>query len=428
VPHWQFSPVNASDSTVRVFVNERAVDVARGATVAQLVETFDRELGTLVAAAAAYVTDGTGRTVDAADPVHEAGGVYRVIVGGRRGPPALTKEMLRRWPKVELHVHLDGSLRPETMLELARAQNVRLPADTPDALRQALWGGRATSLEDYLTRYDVTLSIMQRADALERIAREFVIDAAREHVRYVEVRYSPLLHRPALSLTQAIESVLQGLARGAQQSGNSIRYGLIVCAIRTLPPATADELVAAAVQYTNAGLVGFDLAGAERGHPPDLFRAAFERAARGGLHTTCHAGEAAGPDSIRASLDVCGVERIGHGTHLGEDASLMERVVARGIPLEMCLTSNAHTHSVPSVAAHPFARYLAAGVRACLNTDGRLVDGVSLTDEYFLAHSVLGVSATDLKRTILTAAESAFLPEYERVALVSRIEADLERV
>ena len=420
--------MSGSDSSVRVFVNERAVDVARGATVAQAVATFDRELGNLVAAAAAYVTDGTGRTLDAADPVREAGGVFRVIVGALRGAPALNKETLRRWPKVELHVHLDGSLRPDTMLDLARAQGVRLPADTPDALRQALWGGRATSLEDYLTRYDITLSIMQRADALERIAREFILDAAQENVRYIEVRFSPLLHRPALSLSQAIEAVLRGLASGAQQAGNAIRYGLIVCAIRTLAPATALELATIAPDYRDAGLTGFDLAGAEQGHSPVLFREAFARAARGGLHTTCHAGEAAGAESIRAAIDGCGVERIGHGTRLAEDPALMDVVVARGVPLEMCLTSNAHTRAVPSVAAHPFAKYQARGVRVSLNTDGRLVDGVSLTDEYFLAHSVLGVAPADLKRAILNAGEDAFLPEYERVALASRLEAELEHL
>ncbi len=347
-----------------------------------------------------------------------------MIVTARRGPPQLSKEALRRWPKAELHVHLDGCVRPATMLELAKAQRVRLPAETPEALAAALTVKGARSLEEYLTKYQYTLAVLQTAAALERVAYEFVLDVAAENVRYVEVRYSPLLHRPALTLVQAIEAPLRGIKRAEAETGTKV--GLIVCGIRTRPATESLELARAAVDYRNAGLVAFDLAGAERGHPAREHRDAFAHAAQHGLACTCHAGEGDGAASIREALHVCGAQRIGHGTRLQEDPALLEEVVARRIPLEMCLTSNLHTHTVSAIAEHPFRGYLERGVQVSLNTDGRLMDGISLTDEYFLAHSTLGLTREQLARVVLNACESAFLPDYEKVALVSRVQSELE--
>src|SRR2546427_4451798 len=410
--------------TLRVFVNEHPVDVARGAAVRDAVARHDRALADLLAGEAAYVTDGVGRRVDPADPVGEAGAVFRVIVTARRGPPQLSKEALRRWPKAELHVHLDGCVRPATMLELAKAQRVRLPAETPEALAAALTVKGAHSLEEYLTKYQYTLAVLQTAAALERVAYEFVLDVAAEHVRYVEVRYSPALHRPALTLTEAIEAPLAGIKRAEAETGTKV--GLIICAIRTLPPAVSLELAQAAGDYRAAGVVAFDLAGAERGHPAGEHRAAFAQAARHGLACTCRAGGGGGPHPIHEALHACGARRIGHGTRLGEDPALLAYVVEHKIPLEMCLTSNVHTRTVAALAEHPFKRYLEQGVVVTLSTDGRLMDGISLTDEYYLAHAVLGLSRQDLARVVLASCESAFLPEYEKVALISRVQSELE--
>ncbi len=385
---------------IQVFVNERPVSVARGACVRDAVEVLDRELAELLGRGVAYVTDGVGRPVDAADPVGEGGAIFRVVVSARQGPPRLTKEVLRRWPKAELHVHLDGCLRPSTMLELARAQGIRLPADTPRGLAEALSVKHAKSLEEYLTKYEITLSVMQTATALERIAYEFVLDAAADGVRYVEVRYSPLLHRPALTLAQALEAPLAGLKRGTVETGTKV--GLIVCGIRTRAAAESLELARVAADYRTAGVVAFDLAGPERGFPASDHATAFAYAAQHGMACTCHAGEGDGPHSIHQALHACGAQRIGHGTRLGEDPALLAYVIERKIPLEMCLTSNLHTRTVPSVAAHPFKRYLDQGVVVTLNTDGRLMDGISLTDEYFLAHSAFGLTKADLARVILS--------------------------
>ncbi len=409
---------------MRVFVNDTAVDVPRGARVRDAVAAADGALARLVESAGAYVTDSTGRPVDAGDPVGEAGAVFRVVVSARGGGPRLTKDALRRWPKAELHVHLDGALRPATMLELARAQGIRLPADTPEALAQAMLVRHAKNLEEYLEKYVITLSVLQTRAALERVAYEFVVDVAAEQVRYVEVRYSPLLLRPALRLAEAIEAPLAGIRRAEAETGTKV--GLIVCGIRTRPPAESLELARVAAEYRSAGVIAFDLAGAERGHPARDHRAAFEYAAAHGMACTCHAGEGDGPNSIHQALHECGVARIGHGTRLGEDPALLEEVVARKIPLEMCLSSNVHTHTVAQMAEHPFRRYLQQGVVVTLNTDGRLTDGVTLTDEYYLAHAALGLSPDDLARVVLNACESAFLPDFEKVALVSRVQSELE--
>jgi adenosine deaminase len=405
-------------------VNERPVSVARDASVRDAVAGLDQDLAELLARGAAYVTDGVGRPVDAADPVGEGGAIFRVVVSARQGPPRLSKDALRRWPKAELHVHLDGCLRPATMLELARDQGIRLPADTPDGLAQALYVKHAKNLEEYLTKYEITLSVMQTAAALERVAYEFVLDAAADGLRYVEVRYSPLLHRPALTLAQAIEAPLAGLKRGETETGT--KPGLIVCGIRTRPPAESLELARAAADYRAAGIVAFDLAGPERGFPARDHAAAFAYAAQHGMACTCHAGEGDGAESIHQALHQCGAQRIGHGTRIGEDPALLQYVIERKVPLEMCLTSNLHTHAVPSLAEHPFKRYFDQGAVVTLNTDGRLMDGITLTDEYFVAQGVLGLSQAELARVVLNACESAFLPDFEKVALVSRVQSELE--
>lgn len=224
----------------------------------------------------------------------------------------ITRELIRRLPKAELHVHLDGCIRPATMLELAREQRVSLPADEPEELARAMYVRDANSLEEYLERYQFTLAVMQTRDAMERIAYEFVIDSAADGVRYVEVRYCPALHTPALSLTQAVDAPLAGVVRAEAETGTMAR--LIICGLRTLPPKVSQDLARLAVDYADDGVVAFDLAGAEKGHPAVDHARAFEYARSHGLHCTCHAGEGDGPNSIRQALHVCGAQRIGHGT------------------------------------------------------------------------------------------------------------------
>lgn len=312
------------------------------------------------------------------------------------------------------------------MLELAAAAGVTLPADTPDGLAQAMLVRHAKSLEEYLERYVHTLAVMQTPAALERIAYEFVQDVAKENVRYVEVRYCPALHTPAMSLTEAVEAPLAGLRRAEADTG--CRAALIVCGLRTLPPAVSDDLARVAVDYRQDGVVAFDLAGSERGHAARDHASAFRYAARHGLHCTCHAGEGDGPESVRQALGDCCAQRIGHGTRIFEDPALEARVAEQRIPLEVCLTSNLHTRTVPDLSIHPVRRYFDAGCVVTLNTDGRLMDGVTLTDEYWLAHTTLGFTRAEIDRLILNAFESAFLPPEDKAALVADVRRELEEI
>jgi adenosine deaminase len=333
-------------------------------------------------------------------------------------------DLLRRLPKAELHVHLDGSIRPETMIELAGEQGIRLPADDPEALKRAVQVRHARNLEEYLERYRITLSVMQTPAALERIAYEFLVDAAAENLRYVEVRYCPALHTGGMSLVEAVEAPLSGLRRGEKETGILAR--LIICGLRTLDPKISLDLARLAVDYRGDGVVAFDLAGAERGHPAAAHAAAFEYALSHGLKCTCHAGEADGAHSIRQALDICGVHRIGHGTRLYEDPALEGHLREHRIPLEVCLTSNLHTGAVASLEEHPVRRYLQAGLVVTLNTDSRLVDGTTLTDELWAAHTRLGLGREEIERIILDGFECAFLPESEKESLVEKVRAELE--
>jgi adenosine deaminase len=338
----------------------------------------------------------------------------------------LTKDLLRRLPKAELHVHLDGCLRPETMIELAREQGVKLPATDAASLRRYMLVDNVKNLEEYLERYFVTVAVMQTPRALERITYEFVQDIARENVRYVEVRYCPALHTPALTLTQAVEAPLEGIRQAWHETGVQVR--LIICGLRTLSPSVSEDLARLAADYREAGVVAFDLAGAERGHPAREHAKAFAYAAAHGLQCTCHAGEADGADSIRQALHVCGAQRIGHGTRLFEDPETEAYVRDHRIPLEMCLTSNLHSHAVADLAQHPARRYFDAGCVVTLNTDGRLMDGTTLTDEYWVAHTKLGFGREEIDRVILNTFNSAFLPDGERAALVARVERELREI
>ena len=339
----------------------------------------------------------------------------------------VSKGRLLALPKAELHVHLDGSLRPRTMVELASERGVSLPTSDPDELGRRMVATDARSLEDYLLRFQLILSVMQDRGALERIAYELAEDNAREGVRWLEVRYCPVLNtRGGLSLEGAIESALDGLHRAEHDF--PIRTGVILCAIRDHDPAESSAIAAAGVAYRERGVVGFDLAGPERGYPAAAHRDAFRAAAAGGLGITVHAGEAYGPESIEQALDDCGAQRIGHGTRLHQNAALLKRVRDHRVPLEVCITSNVQTAAVASADVHPVRAYYEAGVAVTLNTDNRLVSGTTVTDEYWLAHRALGLGWSELLEIARTGFRSAFLPDGEKRALIERVETEMARL
>jgi adenosine deaminase len=337
---------------------------------------------------------------------------------------ALTAAQLRRLPKAELHCHLDGSVRASTLLEFGREFGVAMPAATPAALAHHMWVKDARHLEDYLTRFDVTLAVMQRADALERITYELLEDAHAEGVRYIEIRYAPVLNtRGGLTLDEAVEAPKRAIDRAAATLG--IRSGLIICALRHLDPGLSMDLARLAIAHAGKGVVGFDLAGGEAGHPATAHAAAFRHAREHGLWCTCHAGEGAGADSIREAVHVCGAQRIGHATRLAEDPRLMDEVGEKGIAIEACLTSNVQTRAAADYASHPLRTYIEHGLTVTLNTDNRLMSRTTLTDEYAHAVDALSLDVDAVCRIARAGFECAFLPDDERRMLVAAADVEL---
>lgn len=338
------------------------------------------------------------------------------------GPlPPVTEELLRALPKTDLHCHLDGSLRLATILELAERQQVRLPAGTPEGLSRALHQGLiCASLEDYLTAFDVTLSVLQTDEALYRAAYELAIDCARENVRYLEVRYSPVLHtRRGLKPTTIVDMVLDGLRRAKRETG--IKSNVIVCGIRHIDPVTSLRLAELAVAYKNKGVVGYDLAGAEEGYPSRDHQAAFQLILDNNVNVTIHAGEAFGPESIAQAVHYCGAHRIGHGVRLRENGDLLNYVNDHRIPLEMCPSSNVQTRSVADMKSHPLKFYFDFGLRVTVNTDNRLITDTTASRELWVAHREMGFTLEDLVTVIVQGFKSAFLPFREKRDLLVEV-------
>ncbi len=344
--------------------------------------------------------------------------------------PALVasdRALLRRLPKAELHCHLDGSVRPETMLELAKEYKVAMPRDDVDALREYMRVDDAQTLEDYLLRFDTTLSVMQTEAALERIAYELAIDVAAEGVRYIEMRYAPPLNTlQGLTLEQAVDAPLRGILRAQRDADITAR--IIICSLRHYDPALSMELAKLAVAHKLRGVVGFDLAGGEFGNPASRHAAAFAYCAEHGLSCTCHAGEGDGADSIRQAVHDCHAHRIGHATRLLEDPALADEVHERGIALELCLTSNVQTRATDRYETHPLKQFLARGMNVCLNTDNRLMSGTTLVDEYHHAATHCDCTFDELAGMALDGFRSSFLPDAEKLPMVERMVREIEAI
>jgi len=342
-------------------------------------------------------------------------------------PLSIFSSKLRQLPKAELHCHLDGSVRPSTLLELGREARVQMPKHTPEELAEFMRVDDALTLEDYLRRFDVTVSVMQTEEALERIAYELAEDAADDGVRYIEIRNAPILNVVhGLTLVQAIEAPLRGLRRAEKDFGIIGRF--IVCALRNFTPEDSLEMAQLAVEFKNEGVVALDLAGGEKGNPAARHVAAFRYAREHDLAVTVHAGEGDGAESVREAVHVCGANRIGHGTRLIEDAELTQYVNDRRIALEVCLTSNVQTRVADSYEAHPLREYFDRGLNVTLNTDNRLMSGTTLTDEYVHAAEHLGFTVDELAGIALNGFESAFLPWEERLMLIEEASDKIEEL
>ena len=336
---------------------------------------------------------------------------------------------IRRAPKVLLHDHLDGGLRPHTVLELAREVGYdELPTEDPDEL--AAWftrGADRKSLELYLEGFRHTVAVLQTRDAIERVAAECVEDLAADGVVYAEVRMAPeLLTDGGLTLDEATTAMLDGFRRGSD--GRSITVGLIITAMRQA--ARSVEIAELAIRHRDAGVVGFDIAGPEAGYPPSRHLDAFHLIARENFHFTIHAGEGFGLPSIWEALQWCGAERLGHGVRIVDDITVgpngrvtLGRLAAyvrdRRVPLEMCPTSNVHTGAATSLEEHPIDLLRRLRFRVTVNTDNRLMSGITLSSEFATLGRAFDVGLDDMEWLTLNAMKSAFWPFDGRLGIIN---------
>lgn len=350
------------------------------------------------------------------------------------GAATLPAEVFVRAPKVLLHDHLDGGIRPQTLVDLAAEQGYQgLPA--PDAEGLATWfvdAASSGSLERYLETFAHTVALTQTAAALRRVARECALDLAADGVVYAEIRFAPELHlTQGLGIHEVVEAVLAGFAEGtvhAEAEGHWIRIGTLLTAIRT--SSNAREVAGLVVEYRDRGVVGFDIAGAEAGYPPTRHLDAFHYLQRENSHFTIHAGEAFGLPSIWEAIQWCGADRLGHGVRIVDDiqvdadgAATLGRLAAyvrdRRIPLEMCPSSNVQTGAATSIAEHPIGLLRRLGFRVTVNTDNRLMSGTSMSREFTLLSEAFGYGLDDMQWFTINAMKSAFLPFDERLAIIN---------
>ena len=350
--------------------------------------------------------------------------------------PSLDVAQIAAVPKVLLHDHLDGGLRPATVIELAREIGYKGLPDS-DPLVLASWFAAETPKRDlvrYLAGFTHTVAVMQTADALRRVARECAEDLAADGIVYAEVRFAPELHTDAgLRLEEVVEAVLDGFAAGmvtARAEGHPIVARVLLTAMRTA--ARSMEIAELAIAYRDRGVAGFDVAGAEAGYPPTRHLDAFHLVQRANFHSTLHAGEAFGLPSIWEALQWCNAERLGHGVRIIDDITvaadghaelgrLAGYVRDRRIPLELCPTSNVHTGAVASLAEHPIGLLRRLQFRVTVNTDNRLMSGVTLSSELARCCDTFGWGWSDLRWLTINAMKSAFWPFDDRLELINGV-------
>jgi len=330
--------------------------------------------------------------------------------------PGPSDEWLEKLEKVDLHVHLDGSLRPRTVWEILERDGENSFSSLSELEQRLRVPENVAHLSAYLECFEFILKHLQKPEDIERAAYELAEDSAGENIRHLEVRFSPILHRErGATIEEIIEAALRGLKRAENTFPLTAR--LIVSCIREKSPQLSLQLAWAAVKYLGRGLAGIDLAGDEYNYPGTLHREAFDIAAEAGLMITVHAGEVPRADSIREALQVLHARRIGHGLHLRDDPSLFEKVKEEKIPLEMCLTTNVHTKAVSAFGEHPAGKYLKDGIRVTLNTDDRLMSNTTLTGEFIRARDHLGLTKDDFIKLTRNAAEAAFIDPEEKEKL-----------
>ncbi|MBK8026608.1 MAG: adenosine deaminase [Chloroflexi bacterium] len=331
-------------------------------------------------------------------------------------------QQARKLPKIELHRHLEGSLRLKTLLSIAMEHGLTLPSVTVEGLRPfvQMMPGEPRSWQQFLSKFGVLRQFYRSKPIIQRVTHEVIADAASDNVRYMELRFTPqaLNNLMKCAFDDIVDWVCEATAEASSVYG--IQCGLILSMNRHESLEIGEGVVEAAINFKDRGVVGIDLAGQEMGFSSLPFTKLFERAKSEGLFITAHAGEWSGADMVREAVEALGADRIGHGVRAVEDPEVIALLIRRSIPLEVCPTSNVDSGVIGGYAAHPVKRLYQQGVRTTLNTDDPLISNITLSDEYSAAMKLLGFSPVDIKRHIIIAAESAFLAPEGRANLVAR--------
>ncbi len=329
-------------------------------------------------------------------------------------------------PKVELHRHLEGSLRLSTLVEVARTHGLSVANTTRLRSLVEINPEEPFTFENFLSKFRTLRLFYRTPEIIGRITREAILDAAQDQVRYIELRFTPvaLSQAQGFSLAEVMDWVANGAAEATAQTG--ISAALIVSLNRHESPHLADEIVSLALDRRQAGIVGLDLAGNEAAFSARPFAEIFRQARRAGLHTTVHAGEWGGAENVKEAIELLEAERIGHGIRVMEDPSAVELARERGVTFEVCVTSNYQSGVVPDLRAHPLPHMIAAGLKVTLNTDDPSISKIDLSHEYRQVCQVVGLPVAGLRECVLAGARAAFLPESQRRRLVLALEKELQ--
>jgi adenosine deaminase len=337
------------------------------------------------------------------------------------------EEIIRKLPKVDLHCHLDGSVRPMTLFEVAKKHKFKLPTNDPEKFKKYVQVSEdCQSLTDFLEKFEFFYEFLKFPDVVERIAYELCEDVSKENIKYFEVRFVPYLQSSKnFSPEDVLKKALKGLIAGSNDF--SVDFGVILCIYRSLSDEINWQTLKLAEKYYGKGVVGIDLAGDESKYPTEKFSEFLSFAKKRKIPITCHAGEAAGAESIKAAIKL-GANRIGHAVHLIEDEKLYKKVKENKIPLEICLTSNVQTQVVSSYSEHPFKKFFEDGLKVTLNTDDRGVSGIDLTHEYLIAHKKYNLRISDLMRIAMNGIDALFISPIDRDNLKKKFKEEIEEI
>jgi adenosine deaminase len=354
--------------------------------------------------------------------------VFKILIPYKqnREDDIVKREHVKNLPKIELHCHLDGSIRPETLRKIAAQQGIALPADNAQLKELLVAPEDCRNLNDYLERFDLVLACLQTEDALKAAAMDVISQAAAENIRYIEVRFAPSLHtRQGLSLPKIITAVLAGLNQGEQQYG--VKSNALLCGMRHEEIHEIEQIVQLADTFKEAGVAGFDLAGNEADFPPDTFEETLGLVKQLNLPLTLHAGECGCGKNV-ADAVMLGATRIGHGIALKDTPEHFALIKEKDVLLEICPTSNFQTKTVTTLADYPFRLFQEAGLKVCINTDNRTVSNTTLTDEFMKLHEWYGITYADMEQLLHNAVNGAFISEKEKQGLHQLLEEAYQKV